>query len=320
MPREFASVNLEIWSDPDFRALPPAAQHLYLLLWTSPSLSYCGVHDWRPGRMTGLSRGFTPEHVQTVADCLTARHFLVIDHDTEEVLVRSWARWDGLMKQPRMAVTYSTAYASVASQTLRAVLAHETKKIRSQLPNLSCWADERVAQILTHPAVSAKTLPCPSDPFGDDFGGGFGLGLPQTPGGVWGSVWTPPTPAPTPTPNTSAPNDGDKSPSSKRATQLADDWQPSDAHKLLAEERGVDAGEEAAKFRDYCTANGKTYKDWEAAFRNWLRNARPTGGPRAQRPATHLPHASEIESPPDGLSDEEYLDWHAEQQRKRAVR
>ena len=61
----------------------------------------------------------------------------------------------------------------------------------------------------------------------------------------------------------------------KRATQLPDDWQPSDAHIRLAAERGVDVIDQAERFRDWCRSNGKAYKDWEAAFRNWLRNARP---------------------------------------------
>lgn len=71
----------------------------------------------------------------------------------------------------------------------------------------------------------------------------------------------------------------------KRATQIPDDWQPSDEHAKLAAERGVDLGEEADKFRDWCRANGATKKDWEATFRNWLRNAKPNGNVRPfQRP------------------------------------
>lgn len=198
MAKDHARVNVTIWSDPDFRALPPAAQHLYLLLWTSPDLSYCGVHDWRPAKLTGLSQGFTKEHIATIGACLAARHFLVIDEETEEVLVRSWARFDGLMKQPRMAVSYASAYATVGSQVLRQVIAHETAKMKKAHPEFTCWKDKRVAEILEHPAVSAKDLPVPSDPFGDGFGDGFALGLPQTQPKVYPSVWGSPTPAPAP--------------------------------------------------------------------------------------------------------------------------
>ena len=198
MAREHGRVNVEIWSDPEFRRLPPAAQHLYLLLWTSPGLTYCGTHDWRPGRLAALSSGWTADHIAAVGDCLAARYFLVIDDDTEEVLIRSWARFDGLLKQPRMAVSYATAYATVASERLRAVLVHETNKIRQAHPELTCWKDKRVAGMLEHPSVSAKEIPTPDDPFGDGVGDGVALGLAQTRGGVSPRVCTPPTPAPTP--------------------------------------------------------------------------------------------------------------------------
>lgn len=273
MSRDFASVNLAIWSDPEFRALPVAAQHLYLLLWTAPGLSYCGVHDWRPGRLAALSDGFTAEHIQTVADCLTARHFLVIDAETEEVLVRSWARFDGLMKKPRMAVSFSTAYASVASPTLRQVLAREVQKIREESPELACWKDSRVTQILTHPTASAKDLPIPSDPFTAgvtaDLPSGLPMGLPQT----LPKVCLPPTPAPTPTPNTFTPRGTLELNKRKSEHPIPDDWQPSERHQRIATERGVDLTEQAFRFRNHALANDRRQRDWHAAFNNWLAKA-----------------------------------------------
>lgn len=324
MPRKFGTVNVAIWNDPEFRALPPASQHLYLVLWTAPDLSFCGVHDWRPGRLTKLSAGFTEDHTRTVAANLAARHFLVIDEDTEEVLVRSWARFDELLKQPRLAVSYSAAYAAVYSETLRAVIAYETKKMRDLWPELACWKDDRVSVILSHPAVSAKDLPTPEDPFGpevgDGFGGGFALGLAQTQGKVWPSVCPPPTPAPTPTPSTITPIGADKSAKAKRSTQLPEDWQPNESHLAFAAENRIDARAEAEQFADHHRARGSTMKDWDAAFRTWLRNAvkfrKDSAGER--RAAPRLPDARELEQPPDGLSPAEYAAWEREQRMRRA--
>lgn len=67
-------------------------------------------------------------------------------------------------------------------------------------------------------------------------------------------------------------------PQIKKAHQLPDSWQPSVAHARLASERGANIGEEAAKFRDWCASNGTTKKDWEATFRNWIRNVRTAPG------------------------------------------
>jgi hypothetical protein len=87
-------------------------------------------------------------------------------------------------------------------------------------------------------------------------------------------------------------------PTPRRATQRPDDFRPTQAHADLAAERGVDLHAEWAKFCDWCDANGKTYKDWPAALRNWIRNARPTSAPSQQRSRVddHLDLAARLRS------------------------
>lgn len=74
----------------------------------------------------------------------------------------------------------------------------------------------------------------------------------------------------------------------KRATQLPQDFEPNEHHQSLAAGTGVDLNRELAKFRDHHTAKGTTFKDWNAAFNNWLRKAAEYGGNvrPLQRPAT----------------------------------
>lgn len=322
MARDHARVNVTIWGDPDWRLLPPAAQHLYMALWSSPDLTYCGTHDWRPARMNGLWAGFTVDNVRTVAACLQARHFLVIDEGTEEALIRSWARFDGLMKQPRMAVSLVNAYASVASGNIRAILVHELHKIRKESSELACWQDRRVAEVLDHPAVSAKDLPTPDDPFGAEVASGLALGLPQTQGGVWGSVYTPPTPAPAPAPKPSVVQGGvgggdsaPKSASRKRpAKALPDDWQPTDEHRRRCADERIDIDRAVAKFKAHAEANDRRQANWNAAFTQWLLNEKPSVATPAPR---HYQRPDELERPPDGLSDEEMSDWLHEQVARR---
>ena len=209
MPREFSSVNLSIWQDDDWRALPPAAQHLYLTLWTHPGLSYCGVVDWRPGRLAALSTGWNAKHVREVADCLEARLFIVTDDETEECLIRSWVRFDGLLKQPRLAVSFANAYAETASQTLRGVIAYEMNKLREREPDMVGWTKRQVVSVVESTQINPRSRALPKDPVGDGFTQGLGMGLPQTLGNVSGSVSLPPTPAPTPTPIHQHPDNGE---------------------------------------------------------------------------------------------------------------
>ena len=58
----------------------------------------------------------------------------------------------------------------------------------------------------------------------------------------------------------------------KRAVPLPADWKPNPTHARIALERGINLEAQAEKFRDYARAHGKTYRDWDAGFRNWLRS------------------------------------------------
>ena len=169
MAREFSKTNLTIWQDADWRALPWPAQHVYKMLWEHPSLSYCGVVDWRPAKLLGWGDGWEREHMDALVDCLQARHFIVIDDETEECLVRSWMRWDGLIRQPRLAVSLSKAYAEVGSNTIRGVIVNELRKIRDREPDAHGWSKPSVLSILDQPALDAKVLDTPADPFEDGF-------------------------------------------------------------------------------------------------------------------------------------------------------
>lgn len=204
MAREFGAVNISIWQDADFRALPVLAQHLYLTLWTHPDLSYCGVVDYRPGRIAKFAAWLNTDIVEAVAACLEANHFLVIDRESEEALIRSWIRWDGLMKQPRLAVSMTKAYAATASNQLRGVVVNELHKIQSEAPELACWGNEKVRDVLSQPRINVKDGGVPSDPFGEGFGQWFTQGftqrLGQTPPKHLPSVSVAPTPSPTPSP------------------------------------------------------------------------------------------------------------------------
>ncbi len=287
MPRKYAQTNTSLSGDPKWRALNPLAQNLYLTLWNAPKLSYCGVHEWRPGRLASLSTGLTRGDMEIIAASLEARHFLVIDRDTEEALIRSWIQWDGLMKQPRMAVSCVMAYAEVSSNTLRQVLVHELSKVRSEHPDLACWRHEKVREVLAHPSVSAKDLPVPPDPFTPAFAlsltHSFTPGLTPSDGETSLDVSTPPTPTPTPTPNSFSPGasrrvapDGAPRKSRRKPEKpLPDDWKPTARHTELALELGVSLPSEAMAFRDHAATHDRRCADWDAAFRNWLRKAKP---------------------------------------------
>lgn len=156
MARERASINVDIWSDDDFRALTGAAQSLYFKLTSHPKLDYCGVTDFHPGRLAAMSNEMTADDVMIAAAELSDTFFIVIDQDTDEVLVRSFLRWDGLLKQPRLAVSAAKAYGAIASNKIRAVVVHELQRYKRENPELGAWEKPQLKTVLRQNAVPVR--------------------------------------------------------------------------------------------------------------------------------------------------------------------
>jgi hypothetical protein len=284
MAREFAPIKLAIWSDDSFRALSEPAQHLYFKLCTSPSLSHCGVADWRPSRIAALTRGQSADDVRAAGAELVANLYILVDEDTEEVLIRSYLRHDGLMKQPKMATAMATAHAAVASSVLRGVIVHELIRLRQDFPELNGWKSDKAAALLSKGSVDPSTYPLGK-------GSIKGIGNPNSNPSGEGSVKGSPTPAPAPAPSSInlhpddsrceseqaaliAVQEPPKKHRKKPATRIPDDWKPIERHVTFARERGVDLPAEVFKFRNHAIANDRTQADWDASFSNWLANAK----------------------------------------------
>jgi len=61
------------------------------------------------------------------------------------------------------------------------------------------------------------------------------------------------------------------------AREIPAEWNPNQAHARLAAELGLSVVAECPRFRDFHTAKGSVFADWDAAFRTWLRNAQRFG-------------------------------------------
>ncbi|OZC54858.1 hypothetical protein CH289_07925, partial [Rhodococcus sp. RS1C4] len=210
MAREHAPIRLDIWSDDEFRDLTPAAQHLYFVMLTSPSLSYAGVVDWRPGRIGALAKSWGKAGVEAAARELAEKLFIIVDEETEEAMIRSFVKHDGLMKNPKIAVSMALAFASIASKALRSVFVFELAKLKLNDPELKGWGQPKVASILTRDSANPV-----------DYPSGYPLGLPLNPENQGedlgerlgeGSL---PAPTPAPTPSTSKEVDEGSAPANR---------------------------------------------------------------------------------------------------------
>ena len=205
---DHAQVRRDIWADEDFRELPMRSQWLYLHVITSPTISYCGVADWRPARIAALTDDLTGRDVEVAAVDLECNHYLVIDRDTEEVLVRSWVKHDGLMGKWNMAAAMARTYGEVASKVLRGVIVHELKRLKSDAPDLRGWERDDVRKVLGKPSIAPAdaltkvqpntalcTTESPSESPKER-----GNESPKDRDGERGSDWGSPTPSPSPSP------------------------------------------------------------------------------------------------------------------------
>jgi hypothetical protein len=71
----------------------------------------------------------------------------------------------------------------------------------------------------------------------------------------------------------SAPADEPKPVRRKPAVPIPPDWCPSPTHKSMAHELHVDCDDEADRFRNSALAKDTRWRDWDAAYRNWMKNA-----------------------------------------------
>lgn len=157
MAREHARFQTNIWIDDDFLDLSKDAQHLYFVIVSQMKLSFCGVIDWHPGRLTQLAAGWSKDEVNEAAAELSERLYLVFDEDTDEVLVRSFIRSDGLLTSPNISKAMFRAFSQVSSRTLRGVIVHELNRLHQENPLLKGWAV--CLELLTKRSVDPSEIP-----------------------------------------------------------------------------------------------------------------------------------------------------------------
>lgn len=168
MPRDHARIRLDIWADEDWTDLPSTSQWLYERLLTHGGLSYCGVVEWRPKRIAQSAVDLTATDVEMFASVLEERNFLIIDRDTEEALVRSFVKHDGLLDKWNLAAAVARTFTAVASKALRGVIVHELKRLRDDHPDYRGWTRPDVQKVLRRVEITpadarAMTQPNPTD-------------------------------------------------------------------------------------------------------------------------------------------------------------
>ncbi len=277
MARSYANILTAIWRDEDFRALTMEEQHAYLMLATQSDISAAGALSLNLVRWASRTKGCSVEALRAAIDGLEAHRFVVVDYDTEELLVRSFVRWDGGYTNSKRRFSIRDAAGQIESVALRRVLAVEFDRLElpaEWVPSFPQVDSPSIAHTENQEGLSGNqewATPKNSDTrrvvVTKDLVGTT-------------STLTPQTTTLSPSRNADAPASG-----RRRGTRIPDDFAITDEMKTWFAEncRTVDGPRETEKFRNYWQAkSGKdaTKIDWPATWRNWMLTAAERTGPR----------------------------------------
>ena len=125
MAREYARIMLSIWSDEDFLALDSGTQRAFLLLISQPELTTCGVQSYAPRRWAKKATDTTPRKIEHQIERLERPRLIILDRDTDELLIRSYVRYDKALRTANVAKSLVTTFNQVQSDALQKVIVAE---------------------------------------------------------------------------------------------------------------------------------------------------------------------------------------------------
>lgn len=134
MARNHARIYAAIWKDPKFVALPSSAQRVYMLALSQPGVSFCGVVSYTGRRWASMAPDTDAAAIEEAVTVLEAAEFVVVDRDTEELLIRSFVKHDGVADSPNLIKAMWKDFDGIFSPLIRDVLLWN-------LPD-ECWTDD----------------------------------------------------------------------------------------------------------------------------------------------------------------------------------
>jgi hypothetical protein len=121
MARKYGAIMCTIWTDDDFVALSRRAQCMYVALCSNQKMTMVGVLPFTTRAWSRSCGEMTPEMVREDIEELSDANFVVVDEDTEELLIRTIVKHDP-PKGPKSIPAAWRAFKAVESETLRSVI------------------------------------------------------------------------------------------------------------------------------------------------------------------------------------------------------
>lgn len=259
MAREHGRILCRIWHDQEFTAHTMVQEWMYFTLLAQANVTNCGVLPLTVKRWSKLASDATPEVIREALSVLERSGFLAVDEDTEEVLVRTFIRNDGVLKLPNVFKNALKQARQIESKRLRNVLAGELRRL--DRPDATVVADEiedLQVTLVPEPIAEPVAEPMP-DGFQKTCGEGEGEGVSSSPllPSESGSVLP------------------RKAARQQRGTRIPEDFAVTPEMVAWAREKAPDVNGRRAteKFVNYWqskTGRDATKLDWVRTWRNWM--------------------------------------------------
>lgn len=159
MARDHARILCRIWADEDFRARSAHAQWLYFLLLSHGAINNAGVLPLQTRQWANRCATATEDTVTAAVGELVEHRFVVVDHGTEELLVRTFIRNDGVARQPNLLKNAARLARQVESPALRHELAIELARV-----DTSWMKDKDVGPLVAETVALLRGGPPPPEP------------------------------------------------------------------------------------------------------------------------------------------------------------
>lgn len=276
MARSYANFTTAIWRDDDFRALSMAGQHTFMMLNTQADISAAGVLTMALTRWASRTSDLTPSRIREGISELERAGFVVVDEGTEEILVRSFVRWDKGYSNANRQPSIRDAADAIESPALRWALAKEFERLAvpdrcvpESYAQVECPSDGPINSPSEGPSDGHRHAPSDGDRDGDR--------VVVTEDLVVDSTTRIPKSA-SRIPADASGGGGAREDARGRGTRIPDDFAVDADLVAWARENTphVDGRYETEKFIDYFRAkSGKdaTKRDWPATWKNWMRKA-----------------------------------------------
>jgi hypothetical protein len=118
MARKFTPLYTSIWQEDDFTGLNPLSQALYFTLISQPNINSVGLLPMTFRRWRKLAR-WKVDDFDAALEELVAEKFVMVDEETEELLVRTFIKWDGGTNHPMRLKSILKDSKAVQSLSLR---------------------------------------------------------------------------------------------------------------------------------------------------------------------------------------------------------